>query len=422
MGSFSELIKNFDKTRDYVRDFFIYGFKVRSEFNRKSSRTYDDEKRRAESWLDGFFRYVNTPRGKQAAITLDSGRIYENPLYKAYYSKSFTDNDIKLHFMITDILTDFPEGLCVREVTEKLLDRYGEFFDEQTVRNKLKEYAAEGIYISIRKGKKDLFALSPDTPEELFEKFPGLINAVKFFSEASEFGVVGNSILRAAGIKNDVFLNKHNYIVHTLEDEILLALTENISRKHRIKITSFGKGGSCEFWGIPLKIYVSCRTGRRYLIMYLPDRKRFCSFRLDYIKNVSDMGECPEFDEVLCDLSKNEDKAFGVSFGGSRDWGGKVKIVFRADEEREKHIIDRLYREKRSGTVEKTGDDLFTYTGEFFDTNEMMSWLKSFTGRIVSADGLGDYAEKRLRSDIVRMKEMYSDCFPEKSELTEKEG
>ncbi|MDE5575991.1 MAG: WYL domain-containing protein [Oscillospiraceae bacterium] len=408
MGGFSELIKNFDKTRDYVRDFFIYGFKVRSEFNRKSSRTYDDEKRRAESWLDGFFRYVNTPRGKQAAITLDSGRIYENPLYKAYYSKSFTDNDIKLHFMITDILEDFPDGLCVREVTEKLLDRYGEFFDEQTVRNKLKEYAAEGLYISIRQGKKDIFTLSPYTPAGLFKKFPNLINAVKFFSEASEFGVVGNSILRAAEIKNDIFLNKHYYIVHTLEDEILLAISENISRKHRIKITNFGRRGSGEFQGIPLKIYISCRTGRRYLIMYLDDKKRFCSFRLDCIKNLLDMGECPEFDSVANDLANNKDKVFGVSFGGSRSSVSRVKIVFFADENYEKHIVDRLYREKRSGKVERTGENLFTYTGEFLDANEIMSWLKSFTGRIVSFSGLGDYSEKIFLSDIKRMKDIYT--------------
>ncbi|MCM1578829.1 MAG: WYL domain-containing protein [Ruminococcus sp.] len=409
MSSFSELIKNFDKTRDYLRDFFVYGFKVRTDFDRKSSRTYDDEKRRAESWLDGCFRYISTARGKQAAITLDSGRIYENPLYKAYYSKSFTDNDIKLHFMITDILQDFPEGLCARRVTEQLLDRYGEFFDEQTVRLKLKEYAAEGIYNVSRQGKKDFFTLSPHTPERLFREFPGLANAVRFFSQSSEFGVVGNSILRAADLENNIFLNKHNYIVHTLEDEILLALTDNISRKHRVKISGFGKrGGSSEHSGVPLKIYVSGSTGRRYLIMYSPDVNRFSSFRLDHIKKVADLGECPDFDKHAADLEKNKDKVFGVSFGGNRSSGGRVKIVFFADEKREQYIIDRLEREKRSGSIEKMGENLFTFTGEFFDTNEMMSWLKSFTGRIVSVDGPGDYAEKRFLSDIKRMNEMYN--------------
>ena len=133
MGSFSELIKSFDKTRDYIRDFFIYGFKVRNEFTGKSSRTYDDEKRRAESWLGDIFRYDNTRRGKQVSITVDSGHISENPLYSAYYSKSFTDNDIKLHFMLMDILDG--KSLNVREITESLNSTYGQLFDEQTVRN-----------------------------------------------------------------------------------------------------------------------------------------------------------------------------------------------------------------------------------------------------------------------------------------------
>lgn len=64
MSSFSELIKNFEKTRDYVRDFFIYGFKVRGDFYRKSARTYDDEKRRVESWLGEFLRYDDSVRGR----------------------------------------------------------------------------------------------------------------------------------------------------------------------------------------------------------------------------------------------------------------------------------------------------------------------------------------------------------------------
>ena len=71
MSRFSELIKNFDKTRDYVRDFFIYGFKMRNDFERKSSRTYDDEKRRVESWLGNYVRYDDSQRGRQMSITVD---------------------------------------------------------------------------------------------------------------------------------------------------------------------------------------------------------------------------------------------------------------------------------------------------------------------------------------------------------------
>ena len=307
MGSFSELIKNFDKTRDYIRDFFIYGFKVRNEFTGKSSRTYDDEKRRAESWLGDIFRYDNTRRGKQVSITVDCGHIDENPLYSAYYSKSFTDNDIKLHFMLMDIL----EGrtLGVREITESLNSAYGQLFDEQTVRNKLKEYVSEGIILCEKKGRSDIFTLSSDTAESFFSQYKGLDSAVKFFSESPEFGIAGNSILKTAGLKNDIFLNKHNYIVHTLEDTVLLDLLNIMVEKRQAVITNFGRGGKAtENEGVPLKIYSSSQTGRRYAVMYLPNYKRFNSFRLDYIKSVLPLGVYGDYDDIaekLCRIGFN---------------------------------------------------------------------------------------------------------------------
>ena len=50
MAGFSELIKNFERVRAYMRDFYVYGFKSREEFKEKSLRSYDDERRRIESY------------------------------------------------------------------------------------------------------------------------------------------------------------------------------------------------------------------------------------------------------------------------------------------------------------------------------------------------------------------------------------
>ena len=51
VSSYSELVKNFEKIRSYMREFYVYGFKHRSEYDKKSTRSYDDERRRTESWL-----------------------------------------------------------------------------------------------------------------------------------------------------------------------------------------------------------------------------------------------------------------------------------------------------------------------------------------------------------------------------------
>lgn len=62
--AYSELIKNFDRIRDYMRQFYVYGFKSRTEYDKKSARSYDNERRRVESWLGNFMRFRQTPDGK----------------------------------------------------------------------------------------------------------------------------------------------------------------------------------------------------------------------------------------------------------------------------------------------------------------------------------------------------------------------
>lgn len=412
MGGFSELIKNFDKTRDYVRDFFIYGFKVRNDFELKSSRTYDDEKRRVESWLGDFLRYDYSHRGRQVSISLDSSRIEENPLYKAYYSKSFTDNDIRLHFLLLDIFFD-NTPLSLKEIISSLDNNYDVIFEEQTVRNKLKEYVKEGLFISEKRGKTDFFSLSSDTAESFFGEYEGLYDAVSFFSETQEFGVIGNSLLKTADLKNKHFSMKHNYIVHTLEDTIVLEILKAIEEKRYISFTNFSTKPSAkptEFKDvIPLSIFVSVQSGRRYLVSYFPQFERFNSSRLDFIKNIKIGDACKNRDEIAEEFKNSVDKCYGVSFGNKEvdENVTEVRITFQIDEEKEAFVINRLMREKRMGIVEKTGEKLYTFKADVLDPNELTTWLKTFMGRVVSVEGgTYEFREKFIR-DIKKMYEMY---------------
>lgn len=412
MSSFSELIKNFEKTRDYVRDFFIYGFKVRGDFYRKSARTYDDEKRRVESWLGEFLRYDDSVRGRQISISVDSGHVPENPLYKAFYSKSFTDNDIRLHFLIQDVLCN-GETLSLRGLVDEIDSRYGIFFDDQTVRNKLKEYVAEGLIITEKRGKTAYFSLSPDRADKYFSEFEGLDDAVKFFSEAGEFGVVGNSILKSAEMENDLFFMKHNYIVHTLEDAVLPEILEAIEQKRTIFLYTFSVKNRAkkesENLVVPMRISASVQTGRRYLVAYIPLYNRFNAFRLDYIRTVKTGAPFAEFDGVYEKYCKNENRCFGVSFGERRETGNvtPLEITIRIGEG-EEFIISRIEREKRNGTFEKLSDELYKLTIDAFDPVEPMHWIKTFIGRIVRLEGGNAAARELFENDIRRMNEMYN--------------
>lgn len=415
MAGFSELIKNFDKTRDYVRDFFIYGCKVRSDFDRKSVRTYGDEKRRVESWIGDYMRYDDSVRGRSVSISVDSGHISENPLYNAYYSKSFTDNDIRLHFLIIDILHD-GSSRTLKELVDILNTDYTQLFDEQTVRNKLKEYVDEGIIISEKQGKTMYYSLSCDSADKFLQDFSGLDDALKFFSETQHFGIIGNSILKMLGLKNDIFYIKHNYIIHTLEDILIPEILAAMDEKRYVSFRTFsakkrkeGDELGTENQVVPMKILVSVQTGRRYLAAYIPGLKRFTAFRLDYMKTVKKGDICGNFDALKEKFDRNMLHCFGVSFGMRKETGTvtPMKITFYVDEENEHFVLDRLEREKRCCTLEKTGEHLYTLTADVFDPNELMHWAKTFIGRIVRIEGGSDSVRERFYSDIAAMNKMY---------------
>ena len=415
MAGFSELIKNFDKTREYVRDFFIYGCKVRSDFDRKSVRTYDDEKRRVESWMQDYMRYDDSVRGRSVSISVDSCHISENPLYNAYYSRSFTDNDIRLHFLITDILQD-GQSRTLKELVDTLNTEYSQLFDEQTVRNKLKEYVEEGIVIAEKSGKTMYYSISQDKADEYLSEFTGLDDALKFFSETQQFGIIGNSLLKMTELSNDEFFIKHNYIIHSLEDILIPDIIASIDGKRYLSFVSFqmGKQKSPEELAkenqvVPMKILVSVQTGRRYLAAYIPAFKRFSAFRIDNMKSVKAGDICDEYDSLRDAFDRNLQHCFGVSFGMRHETGTvtPMKITFFADEEKEAFIVERLEREKRCCSLEKTGEHLYTLTADVFDPNEIMHWAKTFIGRIVSIEGGADVVRKRFYDDISRMKMMY---------------
>ena len=144
MSDFHELIKSFPKTRDYVRDFFVYGFKTRNDFKEKSPRTYDNERRRLESWLAPYVRKDYAPGGSSISLAIDSSLLDTNPLFRVWKTKSFTDNDIVLHFLILDLLQD-GRPRTLGEITDSLLTQYEALFDIQTVRRKCNAYEKEGL-------------------------------------------------------------------------------------------------------------------------------------------------------------------------------------------------------------------------------------------------------------------------------------
>jgi len=408
MSDFQELIKSFPKTREYVRDFFVYGFKTREEFKDKSPRTYDNERRRLESWLKDYVRKDHVSSGSNISLAIDSNLLDTNPLFRVWKTKSFTDNDIVLHFLILDLLQDGSE-LTVEEITGGLLEEYEALFDIQTVRRKCNAYEKEGLLRKKRAGKTVVFSL--DTSLAAWIKSnEGMLDALAFYQLAGNFGIIGNHLTEQLDHSNKSFRVKHSFCVHTLEEEILFSLLDAMNRKTevRLEMKSSKNGTANTAECTPLQIFTSTRSGRRFLCGYVKKSRRFTCYRLDTVKAVAPLGQAEEYEELLAGLDRNRKHLWGVSFQGKdRRHLDRLTMTIQALEPSEQYIVNRLKIEGRGGTVTRIERNIYRYEIEVFDCNEMLPWIRTFTGRILSLECTAKSVERQFYQDLQTMYQIY---------------
>lgn len=405
--AYSELIKNFNRIRDYMREFYVYGFKSREEYTGKSARSYDDERRRMESWLGDHMRFRQTPDGKNVFLSIDSRVFRHNPLYTAWKAKSFTDRDITLHFILFDLLSSPEESLSLQEIMAQIDTYLSGFrepmvFDESTVRKKLKEYMAEGLILSEKRGKLVYYRRAESYAE-------CATDALDFFSEAAPCGVVGSYLLDKAGTHEENFAFKHHYITGAMDSEILCRLFTAMREKRMITLETANrrKGGIAESRVVPLRVMISVQGGRQYLMAYLPRFKRIEPFRTDHILSVRLEEECPRFEELREKLKGMQPHIWGVSTQGrSRQRMEHVEFTVRYGED-EVHIHRRLEREKRCGMVERLDQNSSRFSADVFDASELIPWIRTFLCRITEIRFSDPKLEAQFKEDIREMYALY---------------
>lgn len=410
MAGYHELIKNFERIRAYMRQFYVYGFKSRDEYRQKSARSYDDERRRIESWLGEHMRFVHTKGGKRVFLSVDSRKVKNNPFYKAWKAKSFTDGDITLHFILFDILHSPDIRMSISQIMTDMDNNYLSLFekpmlfDESTVRKKLKEYCEEGLVVYERQGKKMLYrrANNPD-----LKLCPAMVD---FFSEAAPLGVVGSFLLDKMPPHENHFVFKHHYITSAMDSEVLAMLFFAMQKKCIITANNCGRGkreaGSVRV--IPLRIFISVQTGRQYLMAYSAETNKIQSFRVDYLSHVKLWESSPRFDELRARLDRMQPFMWGVATKGGR-WDAPlehVEFTVKIGDE-EAYIVRRLMREKRHGHVEKIDDHTYRFTAELYDSSEILPWIRTFICRIETVHFSNGTVEKQFKKDLDAMYRLY---------------
>ena len=450
--AYSELIKNLDTLRTYIRSFYIYGFKTRNQFSGKSPRTYDDEKRRLENYLDGYMTFRPDENGKVTFLSIDSRHTTHNPLYKIFKAKSFTAMDISLHFMLMDILADGSKK-TLNQLLDEINDTYLNDFsseilpEESSLRKKLKEYEELGLISSEKDGKTMFYFRNPMTDLD------GLEDALSFFSEIAPCGVTGSFLFdKLPGDvqkESEVFQFKHHYITSSIESDFVEQVFEAI-REHRYLTIEQRRAEDDRTFPnevIPLMIYQSTQGGRMYLMAYRPRGKFFLALRFDYIIGMTTGGEYAGFEQKRAEFEELRNHIWGVALKQNkkhkigdlgklqfsevtlkercskpRNLSGlelagiekcrdttTVHVTFRVHfEEEEKFIYQRLMREKRCGTVTLLDDNNAQFDADVFDPQEIIPWARSFICRITFFDCSEKYIARRFYGDIRKMYRLYS--------------
>lgn len=409
MAGYSELIKNFEKVRSYMREFYVYGFKSRDDYNKKSARVYDDERRRLESWLADHMSFVRTPEGKSVFISIDSRTSRHNPLYKAWKAKSFTDGDITLHFLIFDILHSSEVKYTLSEIREIIDDRYLPHFtepfiyDDSTLRKKLKEYQEEGIILAEKAGKRVLYSRRDDVD------ISGLADVLDFFSEVAPCGVIGSFLLDKIE-SDDRFTFKHHYITGAIDSGVMAALFSAMREGRAVSVDNLNnkRDEPRRTNLVPLRIFISAQNGRQHLLAYQYGAKNFVSYRIDYLSKVKLLDVEPRFSELRELLDDARGKMWGVNTkrGKFGDYLETVSFVIKI-KPGEEYIAKRLEREKRIGKVEKLDDLTYRFSAEVYDTGEMIPWIRTFISKIQSLNFSNRTVENRFKEDVLAMYRMY---------------
>lgn len=400
MKEFSELIKNIDILRRLIREFFVFGYKTRGDFDHKSGKTFDNDRRRIQNYFDEFFFGSKDKYGKRNSIMIDSDTVGENPLYRLYKSKSFTANDLVLHCLIIDAFQDL-KSVTAMGFADYIGMEYGvSDLDLGTIRLKLNEYVQLGVLKSIKQNKKMLYSLNDFDVQNVLDT-----ELISFFSEVAPLGVIGSYILDRTPERNEPLIKyKHRLLYAALDSFYLLQILEAIENREVLKITQRRDGVDRPVLVVPLKILLNRQNGREYVACFNTKIGIFTICRFDHIIDIAPTGQLYDvepFRRLQVTVEERLKKTWNINFA-QNERPQCVEFVLYV-EDNEPFILTRLQREGHEGEISSLGNNLYRYQNEVYDPSEMIPWIKSFIGRLVSVSIEDEELNERLHKDILSL-------------------
>lgn len=338
------------------------------------------------------------------------------------------DDDLRMH--LEDVI-ERQEDLKTSDLlcfyTEKLVPSIGDDRNK-TPNNRLADLERLGLVScrqkgGVKGGKGDrrwslpLFTIGTilDAGNKVSKDFEHhLHSALDFFSKYYLLGEVGTFLLDRI-YSDDVspFRFKHEYFMQALNDfniaDLLYAIEHNkwckIMYRHGIR------NAEREILCYPLEIRISNMNGREFLMCYEPFKRSYTALRIEFIDAIeffddskvkrilAQTGYHPLSETVDTDISNARESlkySWGVSgtkepIGNAQSIAVPHPVNFKIayTPKQDYFIVNRLYRERRIGYLEKPdGSTYLHFSVNVSDETELRPWMRSFYSRIASCDGM----------------------------------
>ncbi len=381
MSKYQELVKSFDNIRKISHDFFIYGYNGRGDFPFISERMYDNELRRVKSYLKDYVKTTQTKDKKTISISSNTIHEHVNPLFPLFLGKSFTNIDCFLHFALLAILNDNNKR-TLNEIALEIVEQFKyDELDIMTIRNKLHEYSELGIVIIEKDKNRNLYSLKK--PVFLDEN---LQEAITFFQNIMPAGYIMTPIIDN---NNSLYYYKQIFFANVLDDEYVLSLFKAIQNKEMVTIEQRGRKHQLTKSGIPVGIFYNMITGRRYLKLLLKNHNEVL-VRIDKIDKVSITKEETQI------VSVEEEKKQFID----------ITVLIEDDE---LFVLERIKREIGEETLQKIGENLYTFRLYATELLDLVPYIRSYFGRIVDLESENKYVISKLKRDLFSTLDLYKE-------------
>ena len=204
------------------------------------------------------------------------------------------------------------------------------------------------------------------------------------------------------------FAFKHHYITAVMDSEIICAFLEALSDEYAIYIKNENNAGAPYVY-VPLKLMISAQNGRQYLMVYDMRQRRVKALRTDKVVSVEKAGRCEDMQKYRDIWENMKGHVWGISTEGfSPDRMEHLDMTVHYDND-EQHILRRLQREKRCGTVEVIDANTARFSADVFNVTELIPWVRTFICRITEIHISDEAIERRFLDDIQKMYRMYDE-------------